>query len=196
MHDTMNKLLEVMNAGTARALLLGLAVAGLVGGACAEPEDINQVQPDLLPKSMFEGEWHKLETTVRAPYADMDNFIGLQSDLLRGVWEIEKDNLHFYRTYEFVEGVEAQGIKSDTDTPMLDADGNPVTYEVTLQDGSTATATRYVYRSAPLIRYAILGHFDIRKQYNPLTGEESNVTIEDSSEKYWWERDYIRVDFA
>ena len=196
MHDTMNKLFEVMNAGTARALLLGLAVAGLVGGACAEPEDINQVQPDLLPKSMFEGEWHKLETTVRAPYADMDNFIGLQSDLLRGVWEIEKDNLHFYRTYEFVEGVEAQGIKSDTDTPMLDADGNPVTYEVTLQDGSTATATRYVYRSAPLIRYAILGHFDIRKQYNPLTGEESNVTIEDSSEKYWWERDYIRVDFA
>ena len=39
-------------------------------------------------------------------------------------------------------------------------------------------------------------HYDVRQSYNAATGEASNVTIEDSSEKYWWQRKYMRVNFG
>ena len=179
-----------------RALLAVLAGVSVLFGACAEPDEIDRTQPDLLDKSMFEGEWYFQQTMVRAPFATVRFFRGYETSTARGVFEIEEDNLILYRTYEFVQGVEAQGLKSDSDTPLLDDDGNPITYEIELEDGSTRTAERYVYRSTPLARFAIKGHYDVRKQYNALTGEESNVTVEDSSEKYWWQRRFIRVDFG
>ncbi|PIE65822.1 MAG: hypothetical protein CSA24_01905 [Deltaproteobacteria bacterium] len=175
-----------------------LWLAGILAvGACADPEEIDRVQPDLLEKAaLTDGEYYALTTVVRAPYASSDYFPGLQGTLLRGVWEIEKDFLYFYRTYEFVEGVEAQGLRDDADKPLLDADGNPVTYQKTLDDGTVVTATRYVYRSAPQLRFPILGHYDVRRTYNPMTGEPTNVRVEDASEKFWFERDWMRVNFG
>ncbi|MGM0578343.1 MAG: hypothetical protein ACQEXJ_21645 [Myxococcota bacterium] len=192
---TMDRIHERTKALLRLAAAVGLATTMLLG-ACADPEDIDRTQPDLLSKEDFQGEWYVLDTVVRAPYASSRAFPGLQGDLQRGVWEIEKDYLIFYRTYEFIEGLEQQGIKSDTDTPLLDEEGNPVTYDKTLPDGSTVEATRYVYRSTPLARYAIAGHYDVRREYNPLTGEEGNVIVEDSSEKFWWERDHMRVELG
>lgn len=171
-----------------------MSLAGLSG--CADPDQIDRVQPDLIKKSDLDGEWYSLGTILRAPYASHSVFPGLQGTLDRGVWEIELKNLYFYRTYEFVEGIESQGIKGDTDTPLLDKDGNPVTYDKTFPDGSVHKVTRYVFRSSPLKRYAITGHYDVRKTYNPVTGKESNVRVEDSSEKYWQTREYMRVDFG
>ncbi|TNF27188.1 MAG: hypothetical protein EP329_19870 [Deltaproteobacteria bacterium] len=185
---------------TMKKLFTFSALAALTGavtlGGCADPEQIDRVQPDLIEKASLAGEWYSMTTVVRAPYASAEVFPGLQGLLERGVWEIEQNNLYFYRTYEFVEGVESQGIRADIDTPLLDADGNPVTYEKTFPDGTVHTVTRYVYRSAPLRRYGISGHFDVRRNYNPMTGEESNVRLEDASEKYWYQRDYMRVDFG
>ena len=160
----------------------GLAVMLTMAG-CAQPDEIDRVQPDLIDKSNLSGEWYILDTVVQAPYASHYVFPGLQSGLNRGVWEIEEKTLYLYRTYEFIQGLESQGIKSDTDTPLLDEDGNPVTYEKTLPDGTVVTATRYVFRSNPLAAYNIMGHYDVRQTYNPLTGQPSNVTVEDSSEK-------------
>ena len=174
------------------ALVMSLAFAG----ACAEPEEIRRVQPDLIKKSDLAGEWYALGTVTRAPFASHYVFPGLQGALERGVWEVEKDNLTFYRTYESVEGADQQGVRSDVDTPFLDKDGNPVTYDKTLPDGTVKKATRYVYRAAPIKKYSIAGHYDVRRQYNPMTGEPSNVINEDAGEKFWYERDYIRVDFG
>ncbi|MCB9728004.1 MAG: hypothetical protein H6744_11960 [Deltaproteobacteria bacterium] len=180
----------------ALATLSMSALAAASFGGCASPDTIDRVQPNLLDKSMFSGEWYLLDTVVKAPFASAYAFKGVQSDLLRGTWEIEQDYLYFYRTYEFVDGVESQGIKSDTDTPLLDEDGNPVTFQKQLPDGTTVTATRYVFRSSPLARFPISEHVDVRRSYNTLTGEESNVIVEDSDEKFWWERKSMRVDFG
>ena len=98
------------------ALVMSLAFAG----ACAEPEEIRRVQPDLIKKSDLAGEWYALGTVTRAPFASHYVFPGLQGALERGVWEVEKDNLTFYRTYESVEGADQQGVRSDVDTPFLD----------------------------------------------------------------------------
>jgi hypothetical protein len=182
--------------GLALAVLALGSVAALSLGGCAQPDTINRVQPNLIDKSSLTGEWYLLDTVVKAPYASAYAFQGVQSDLSRGVWEVEENFLYFYRTYEFVDGLEAQGIKSDTDTPLLDADGNPVTFTRTMPDGSKKTITRYVFRSTPLARFPISAHVDVRRTYNTLTGEESNVIVEDTGEKFWWERKSIRVDFA
>lgn len=178
-------------------LALPLAVAtATFAGACAEPEEIDRVQPDLVKKSDLEGEWYSLGTVVRAPFASHYVFPGLQGTLERGIWEVQEKALVFYRTYEAVENADQQGVRSDVDTPLLDADGNPVTYDKTMPDGTVKKATRYVYRAAPIKKFSIIGHYDVRKQYNTMTGEEGNVLVEDAGEKFWYQRDYVRVDFG
>lgn len=48
----------------------------------------------------------------------------------------------------------------------------------------------------PLAAWAISSHFDIIRDYNPQTGEESNVIRENSTDRPWYERKYIRVDWS
>ena len=49
--------------------------------------------------------------------------------------------------------------------------------------------------NAPIVAYAIQKHFDIRRSYDPRTGEETNV-IEENMERPWYEREYMRVDWS
>jgi len=44
--------------------------------------------------------------------------------------------------------------------------------------------------------FPILSHFDIRRDYNPTTGEETNVIVENTSDRAWNEREYMRVDWS
>jgi len=48
---------------------------------------------------------------------------------------------------------------------------------------------------AAVLAYRIEKHFDIRRSYDPTTGEESNV-IEENTEQPWYEREYMRVDWS
>lgn len=52
------------------------------------------------------------------------------------------------------------------------------------------------YRGELLAAYKILSHFDVQREYNPTTGEESNVIVENTTDRQWWEREYIRVDWS
>ena len=44
--------------------------------------------------------------------------------------------------------------------------------------------------------FPIHRHFDIRRQYNPINGQENNVIQENDFDRPWWERQYIRVDWS
>ena len=44
--------------------------------------------------------------------------------------------------------------------------------------------------------FPILSHFDIKRDYNPATGEQTNVIIENTIDRPWHERDYVRVDWS
>ena len=55
-----------------------------------------------------------------------------------------------------------------------------------------ATATRMDSVAA----YSIESHFDIRRAYNPQTGEELNVIEENTTDRPWNERQYMRVDWS
>ncbi len=57
-------------------------------------------------------------------------------------------------------------------------------------------ATRYVYRGAPLFTYPISSHFDITYGYSAASGERNNILSENTTDRKWYERDYIRVDWG
>ena len=44
-----------------------------------------------------------------------------------------------------------------------------------------------------IVEFPILKHFDIKRQYNPINGVESNVIEENDYDRPWYERDYVRV---
>lgn len=48
----------------------------------------------------------------------------------------------------------------------------------------------------PVAAWPIVSHFDIIREYNPATGEQSNVIVENTSDRPWYERQYIRVDWS
>jgi hypothetical protein len=48
----------------------------------------------------------------------------------------------------------------------------------------------------PIAIFRIVGHVDKRREYNPANGAETNVIVENTSDRPWWERDYIRVNWS
>ena len=154
---------------TIRSLLVLAALMAVVASpGCGDPRPpINQVQVGAIEKSIFAGEWYFQQTVIDSPYSAGFTFVGEQGRLERMRWEIQEDFLLARRTYEWIDGAEPDGIGGDQ-----------------VQHDSVVAA------------YRITSHFDIRRQYNPVTGEELNVVSENASDRPWYERQFIRVDWS
>jgi len=144
-----------------------LPTLALALAGCA-PSTVDLVQPGAVAKATFEGEWYWMNTVAEVPYGTASTFTGAQTGLERLRWRVEEDLLIGYRSYEHVVDANAPSGVGVTDEGIADA---------------------------PLVAYPIEKHFDIRRQYDRRTGEESNVVVEDT-ERPWHERDYMRVDFS
>ncbi len=171
----------IQGAGWARLVglsLLSLAATGAVG--CAEErEPINRVQPNALAKSFFVGADY-VDTGddpafyARAAITDV-GYGAAQDGLFTSTyaqptsvikWEITEDMLVGRIVYNRIINADNHG---DSESSI---------------DGQVAYA------------FPILGHFDIRRDYNPSTGEETNVIVENASDRPWNQRDYFRVDWS
>lgn len=51
-------------------------------------------------------------------------------------------------------------------------------------------------QNTEIAKFPIIKHFDIQRQYNPTTGVENNVIEENTTDKPYWERQYVRVDWS
>ena len=152
-----------------RALLLAVGLMGLA--ACAgDKGDVNRVVPGYVTKADFLGtHWYYRRTVVDAPET-MAPYMSIGSgDLFtieRVRWDIQENLLLAYRDYEYAPG-------SDTaEYPGSD------------------------YYGSPVAAFPIKEHFDIQHEYNPATGEQTNVTSENTTDRQWFERDYMRVDWS
>ncbi len=158
--------------------LVGWMVLGLLLGSCAEEAaPVNRVGVNVVDKALFEGSWYYTRTVIDVDYeaagfgtypgdAAMD-FAG--SDLAsvpRIRWVIDEDYLYAFRDYELIEG----------------GDGEPRTPGTEL--------------GHPVAAFRIEKHFDIRRSYNPNTGEEYNVVVENDMDRRWYERRFMRVDWS
>ncbi len=176
------------------ALAFGaLAVLG-TAGCMQERPAINRVQPNYLDKNDFiPVEYTALTTTGQRPeqvsarllarepvfYTQTTliakpthgGFTGLtqytQADKVR--WEVTENFLIARQAWEYIHGapIGQQGIGN-----------NPQ------HTGDVIAA------------YRIESHFDIRRDYNSTTGEELNVITENTSDRPWYQRRFMRVDWS
>ena len=164
-----------------RALLVGAIglAAGSSAGCAEERAPINRVQPNALAKSFFVGadlagskddpEFYFQTTLVDVGYGAAQDGLFTSTyaqPLSRIKWQVTEDLLIARITYERVADSDGKGAGPSS------------------LDGVVAAA------------YPISSHFDIRRDYNAATGEESNVVVENASDRPWNQREYFRVDWS
>jgi len=153
---------------TTRSLSALLAVFAF---ACAQDVgDIDRTQPNRILKSDLGGVWYYLETVTDVPATSAATFEGETGRTEKIVFVIEEEYLLAYRSYPLVPG--SDNVDGDFDYTAAD------------------------YRESPVAVFPILSHFDVIRQYNSSTGEQSNVWVENTSDRPWYERDYMRVDWS
>lgn len=148
--------------------------------ACAEQRDpIDRTQPNALEKSFFVGEdlldpaddpefWTQ-GTLIRVGYGASQSGLFTSTyaqPVSRIKWVVQEDLLLARLTYERIDGSDGMGVGPTSD------------------DGQVVAA------------YKIEKHFDVRRAYNPITGEELNILEENDTDRPWYERRYMRVDFS
>jgi len=156
------------------ALLLLVLGTGIAFGGCAGAgrADIDRSQPDKVDKSFFlnvDGTPKKFYyrlTITDVPPTNGWAFEGMQGPMDKIYFQITEDQLIGYRAYDYAPGSE-----------------NPFT------GGANNT-------DAPVVSFKIKSHFDVKREYNPGTGEQTNVISENTTDRPWAERQYMRVDWT
>ncbi|HEX2675945.1 MAG TPA: zinc-dependent metalloprotease, partial [Polyangiales bacterium] len=158
----------------ARALLLLIALC--VAACATEQKPINRVGTGVVEKSLFDGSWYMSRVVVDVDYeaAGLGTFPGdAASDqataftsMPRIRFVIDEHTLYAYRDYALVAG------------------------------GDGAAADKQKMFGQPVAAYKIEKHFDIRRDFNPSTGEERNVIVENDTDRPWNERAFMRVDWS
>lgn len=165
-----------MNQWNASGRFLGLAAvtaAVVFGGTgCEIPrtDDINRVQPGFVKKSIFQtgDQWHYRRTIADS---ETTNAVVIEGSgdiwIDRVVFEIQEDFLIARKPYASLPGIGLDALEG--------ADG---------QKGSI------------LAQWPITSHFDVIRNYDSLTGQETNEIVENTTDRPWYEREYMRVNFA
>ncbi len=148
-------------------------VTGLSTSSCSyRNEDINRVVDPYWSKAYFnkDDSWYYRTTITDA--APEESFLSIGDGdwlMLETIhWEILQDRLVGWRAYPAVPGAEAENTPGSED---VDFNGQPVAI------------------------FRITEHFDIRREFDTGTGEESNV-ISENHDRQWYDRAFIRVDWS
>ena len=170
----------------ARTLVLATVLAALALGfapGCAEERPaIDRVQPYALPKDFFAG------------------------PDIRQSPEGRQDDPEFYYRATVVDvgyGASQDGLFTATYAQPL----SRIVWEITedylnarlsyeLIDGADGHGSRTTRDGQLVASFAIESHFDIVHAYNPTTGEQLNVLEENTTDRPWYEREYLRVDWS
>jgi len=170
---------SVRRFGYALSLLAVLGAGTAFGGCGDNQPPINQVGVNVLEKSTLSGSWYMTEQMIDFDYEAAGlGFVGEISQdgtgggMARIRWVIDEQMLYAYRDYLATE---------DAQNPM----GTPAP-----EQGWTS------FLGQPVAAYRISSHFDIRRDYNTLNGEETNTIVEQTTDHRWWERRFMRVDFS
>ncbi|MBM4280301.1 MAG: hypothetical protein FJ137_05930 [Deltaproteobacteria bacterium] len=154
-------------------LAAAIAVVATVGttGCSYRNEDLNRVVDPYWSKAYFdaENEWYLRSTVVDAPpehgWISVADGDWLMLEKIR--WEITESNLIGWRTYAAAPGSEQENL------PGADE----------------------LYKGQPVAIFDITDHFDIRREFDPTTGEEGNV-LSENRDRLWYDRAFIRVNWA
>ncbi|HEX2659173.1 MAG TPA: zinc-dependent metalloprotease, partial [Polyangia bacterium] len=153
------------------AAVLGCLVVA-AGCAGSGRGDVDRTQPDKLDKALLVNAdgtpklFYYRTTITEVPPTNGWAFEGMQSQMEKIYFDITEDQLIGYRAYDYAPGSE-----------------NPFT------GGANNT-------DAPVVAFKIKSHFDVKRDYNAATGEQTNVITENTTDRFWSERQYMRVDWT
>ena len=164
---------EVLRAATrfAAAMFVVGSIAGASGGCATPAEPLSQVQSNATRKAIF----------VRKDAA--------------GAYRDDSDSWYFRATITDVPSTSAVDFIGSTgdmyrikwrieETFLLAYREDPDILNSGDKSGGVIAA------------FPILSHFDVRRDYNANSGEELNILVENATDRPWYERDYMRVDWA
>jgi hypothetical protein len=148
--------------------LVALAAAALAG--CAEERDpIDRTQPNAVRKAWFTSDrFYYQRTVVDVPAANGFTFVGStdHSGVQKVRFDIQERTLFVRRDTELIKGADDKAATGDA------------------------------YEGEVIAAFPILAHFDIRRAYNPTTGEELNIVEENGIDRPWYVREFMRVDWS
>jgi hypothetical protein len=149
--------------------VFALATLGL---GCAGQGDIDRTQPDKIDKSIFintDGSarsFYYRKTTTGVPPTSAYAYEGTMGQMLKVRFVIQEKYLLGYRAYDYAPGSEGQFTSGENN------------------------------QDTPFLMFAITSQFDVKREYNPATGEQTNVISENTTDRPWNERQYMRVDWS
>ncbi len=154
-----------------RLFLTGILLASLA--ACQEARDERSyVQTNVLRKDVLEGEWFYSRWVQEHTFES--SYFTFKGDSTWDYGTSSMARVRFIIDENYLVAVR--------------------TYEVVANGTMPPADTGFI--GEPLAAFPIEKHFDIQRQYNPSTGEVSIVTDENSRDRMWWEREYMRVDWT
>lgn len=183
------------------AMFLTLAVASCV----TDVGEIDRTQHDKLEKKLFAGIWYMTQTVIDIPYNATFTFVGETNFGNTGkvIFDIQEKMLVVYPVTEYVEGAEAKWHKEKIfkywdDRCLTRSSENFQCVDGVDNLGHPEVTCCFVemFIGQPVAAFEISSHFDVKRKYNPATGEQSNVIEENTTDKYWWQRTHIRVNWA
>ena len=188
-----------------RSFTLGAVLTAFALACATDVGTIDRTQHDKLLKKTFAGLWYYNQVVIDVPATTAVSFVGesTMGSINKIVWDIQEKYLVAYPTSEWVVGSEKNYHKHRFfkywDDLCMDADPN----EYQCIDGvdnkdNPQKHCCYVelYVGQPLAAFPILKHFDVKRKYNPATGAQTNVLEENTVDKKWWQRRYMRVDWS
>jgi Met-zincin len=158
-----------------------IAVAALTLAAlgCSPPPVLDKTQPNYTRKSdLLSGQWYLQTTIVDVPETSPVATVGYSDGLDKVRFEVQEGLLVAFRTYERLPGLD----------PRVDRAKSKIG-KVVYKDGTP-------YKGDPVAAYRIQSHFDRQRQYNSVTGEQSNILVEDQQDRPWYQREFMRVDWS
>ncbi len=167
MHATTNSKRTVFTAAL-RMIALAIIAPALIAGCAAERDPIDRVQPNVIDKKMLAGEWYYGRTVVDVPASNGFTAVGRTdyAGLTQIRWDIQEQVLYGRRTTELIDNTDDKAKSGDK------------------------------YEGEVVAAFEIESHFDIVNDYNPTTGEKLNIIGENSTDRPWHERAYMRVNWA
>ncbi len=165
--------------------LAAMFAATTFAASCAQDVgDIDRTYDEKLEKSQFEDDvWYMRQTVVDVPATLNGPFVGIASSMEKVRWEITANSLVAYRAYERIPGYDQNA-------------GERVNGETIYAPGTGEGENPDEYKEQVVAAFSITSHFDIERSYSTSTGEQTNVIVENGSDRDWYDRDYMRVNWA
>jgi hypothetical protein len=151
--------------------------------SCFGVGDIDRTNPDKIKKSIFlnaDGkpkEYFYRQTVIDVPATNGVSFIGEQGDNDRVIFVPTQEVLYVYRSYGYLSNPDNGIVQGDQGDNYVRPGTGPL-------------------QGTPLAAFPIVSHFDVQREYNAATGEQSNVIVENTTDRPWYDREFMRVNWA